>query len=310
MKNFSLLCVEDDVNAQELIKLIVEDDIKQFYQAFDGEEGLKVYEKYRPDIVLTDINMPILNGLNMSKKIREIDDEQPIVIMSAFDDRDTLLDAIEVGISSFIPKPVDTVALMKKLCQITKDIQKKKDDEKSKNKKIKDLHDLAHYDVLTKIPNRFLFDVKFDEAIKRAKIEDSSFILFFIDLDNFKYINDTYGHACGDKVLQTVAKNIKKVIRKEDTFARISGDEFSLIAEDMDDENYINNLAQKILKATSTKIEFDGHDISITCSIGISRFPDDSDRKEDLLRMADTAMYEAKKLGKSKYFYTKGKANG
>jgi len=305
MKNLTLLCVEDDRNAQELIRLIIEDDIKVLFQAFNGKEGLKMYEKYRPDVVLTDIGMPILDGLSMSKKIKEIDDDQPIVIMSAFDDRDTLLDTIEIGINSFIPKPLNTNGLIKKLNQITQDIQKKKDVEKSKNKKIKDLHNLAHYDVLTKVPNRFLFNLKFDEAIKRAKIENNSFILFFIDLDNFKYINDTYGHACGDKVLKTVAKNIKKVIRKEDTFARISGDEFSLITEDVDDENYIDNLAQKILKATSTKIEFEKHDINITCSIGISRFPDDSNSKEDLLRIADSAMYEAKKSGKSKYFYAK-----
>jgi len=307
MKKFTLLYVEDDKHAQEWMKLILEDDLKEFFQAFDGQEGLLMYKKHKPDIVLADINMPVMDGLSMAREIKEIDKHQPILIMSAFDDRDTLLESIDIGIDSFVPKPVNTTQLMQKLQKVVEDIEERLSHKETQQQEMAQLHNLAHYDVLTSIPNRFLFNVRLEKAIRKAKRKHESFVLLFIDLDNFKTINDTYGHGCGDKVLQSVSKNIKKIIRSEDTFARIGGDEFSLIIYGISDKEYIDALASKILKAASKDVEFEGNTVSLTCSIGISRFPDDGDTKQELLHLADTAMYKAKKLGKSTYFYiTKG----
>jgi len=305
LKNFSLLYVEDDTHAQEWMKLVLEDDVKEFLQASNGAEGLEVYKKHKPDIVLSDINMPVMDGLTMAEAIKEIDSDQHVLIMSAFDDRDTLMKAINVGIDFFIPKPIDVEKLMEKLTKIAQNLQNRIDAQKLKEQEMKNLYNLAHYDTLTKIPNRVLFDMRLDEAISKAKRKGTPFSIFFIDLDDFKKINDNYGHAAGDVILQTISENVKKVIRVEDTFARISGDEFSLIIEDMDDDVYIETLAKKILEATSTTIHYYGDDISITCSVGISRFPYDSDSKKELLFLADSAMYKAKQLGKAKYFYVK-----
>jgi len=303
MKNFTLLYVEDDKNAQEWMKLVLEDDVKEFLQAYDGQEALEIYKEKKPDIILSDINMPVLDGLSMAETIKKQDKEQPILIMSAFDDRETLMRAINIGISYFIPKPIDMEKLLDKLNQVAQTIQYKLDAQKLKEQEIANLYNLAHYDNLTQIPNRFLFNLRFDEAISRAKRRKGVFTLFFIDLDNFKNINDTYGHAAGDAVLRSVSKNIKSAIRVEDTFARISGDEFSLIIEDIDDDTYINNLAEKILQATSIPINYHGEEINITCSVGVSRYPKDSDNKKELLYLADSAMYKAKELGKASYSY-------
>jgi diguanylate cyclase (GGDEF)-like protein len=169
--------------------------------------------------------------------------------------------------------------------------------------KIYDTTKLAHYDSLTGTPNRLLFNIKLEQALSRATRNSTNVILFFIDLDNFKNINDTYGHIAGDKILELVSLNIKKIIRSEDTFFRISGDEFSLIIEDVKDRTYLDILSKKILLATSTAISFNGVDISISCSIGISSFPKDSRLKEELIHFADMAMYKAKKNGKSNYVY-------
>jgi diguanylate cyclase (GGDEF)-like protein len=303
INKFTVLYVEDNKEAQNHIKMILENDVKEFYQAHNGEEGLSIYKQKKPDIIISDINMPELDGLSMSHEIKKINKYQPIIIMSAFDDRKTLLRSINIGIDSFVLKPVDIDVLYDKLNTMAEHLQNKIDADNAKKKTIDNLYNLAHYDTLTKLPNRFLFDVKLDEAISKATRNDTKFILFFIDLDNFKGINDTYGHAAGDKVLESVAKNIQDIIRLEDTFARISGDEFSLIIEDIEDNIYINTLADKILEATSKPIEFQDKQISVTCSVGISRFPQDSRLKKDLLHFADTAMYKVKKLGKSKYLY-------
>ncbi len=305
LKNFTLLYVEDDTNAQEWMKLVLEDDVKDFLQAFDGQEGLDMYKTHKPDIILTDINMPQMDGLDMAQQIKQIDKEQPIVIMSAFDDSPTLLRAINMGINFFITKPIDIEKLMDKLQQIAQNLQNKIDAQILREQEIQNLYNLAHYDNLTQIPNRFLFSIKLDEVISRATRKNGTFSLFFIDLDDFKVINDTYGHGAGDAILQSVSENIKKVIRTEDTFARISGDEFSLIIEDIDDTHYLEQMAQKILNAVATPVQYYGDTLQLTCSIGISRFPHDSRSKKELLFLADSAMYKAKQKGKSNYYFEK-----
>jgi diguanylate cyclase (GGDEF)-like protein len=303
LKNFTLLYVEDDIEIQNHIKLIFEDNFKSFYQASSAEEGLHIFKEKNPDIVLTDINMSGLDGLTMAQEIKKIDKYRPIIVMSAFDDKETLIRAINIGIDYFTPKPIDIDILRDKLHLIAHNLQNKIDVENARKKEISDLYNLAHYDTLTKVLNRFLFDIRLDQALSNAKRNNSVVTLFFIDLDNFKTINDRYGHSTGDKILQSVSNNIKKIIRVEDTLARIGGDEFAIIVEDTMDKGYLNNLASKIVNASSFSMVLNGNTITTTCSVGISKFPQDCNTKEDLIHFADIAMYKAKKLGKSKYTY-------
>ncbi len=302
--NFTFLYVEDDPKAQEGLKMILEDDVKEFFQASNGIEGFEIYKRERPDIILTDINMPIMDGITMVKAIKEVDPSQPILMLSAFDDQKTLLEAINIGIDGFLPKPINVATLLQKLNQVSKNLQEKYAKEELTKQKIEHLHDLAYYDSLTNLPNRFFFNIRLEEALQKAKKENGKITLFFIDLDGFKNINDNYGHAAGDTILRSVAKNIQNIIREKDTFARISGDEFALIVEGMHEQNYINKLAQRVLDAIAEKINFDGDTIGVTCSIGISQYPNDCTTKDSLLRLADKAMYKAKEDGKSQYRYS------
>lgn len=303
INNFTLLFVEDDRDTQDSMELMLGSDVKEFYQAYDGEEGLKLYKEKKPDIILTDVNMPLLDGLSMTEKIKEIDKNIPIIIMSAFDDRKTLLRAINIGVDFFTLKPVNTDLLYEKLNIIAHHLQNEIDVQKARQKELDNLYTLAHYDELTKVPNRFLFNMKLDQALSRAKRKNETFALFFIDLDDFKNINDSYGHLAGDAILQHVSYSVQKVIRTEDTLARISGDEFSLIVEDIDDREFIENLAKKVIDAVATPLEFDQHTLSISCSVGISRFPQDAQDKTELIHLADTAMYKAKTSGKSAFAF-------
>ncbi len=304
LKNFTLLFVEDDKGAQEQMKMLLEDDLKEFYQAFDGKEGLSVYEEKQPDIILTDIVLTSLNGLEMSKKIKQMNNEQPIIIMSAFDEKETLLEAINSGIDYFLPKPVDIDILYNRLNIIAQNLQNKIDAQKLRQKEIQMLHALAHYDTLTQVANRHLFSIKLDEAISRANRNNTTLALFFIDLDKFKKINDSYGHSAGDTVLRSVTKNITKTVRLEDTFARIGGDEFALIVENVNSQNETDTLAKKIIEAVSVPINFKEKSLHITCSIGISLYPNQSRSKEELLHLGDMAMYEAKKEQTSNFVYS------
>ncbi len=306
LSNFTLLYIEDNIDAQNYLQLIFEDDLKEIYIASDGKEGLKAYKEKRPDIVLTDINMPKMDGFSLIKEIKKIDKDQPIVVISVFDDRDNILKAINMCSNGFVPKPIDMEFLYEKLTSIAQYLQEKIDTKKQKIMEMESLYKLAHYDTLTKIPNRFLFEIILEKAINKAKRYDGELTLFFIDLDSFKSINDTYGHKAGDVVLQSVANNIKKVIRSEDTFARRSGDEFLLLVEGVNDKSALDKFAKKILEKASHPIEYMDKLINITLSIGISRFPFDTDSKEELIHFADIAMYKAKHSGKNNYiFFTK-----
>ena len=157
----------------------------------------------------------------------------------------------------------------------------------------------AHYDILTGLPNRILFTDRLTQTIKTAKRHKAGFALFFIDLDKFKNINDSLGHDVGDKVLKAVGKRLKNHIRKEDTLARLSGDEFTLIMDDLHQPKDASLLAEKILKALAEPMYIDENTLYVTGSIGISLYPQDATDAQYLLKYADTAMYKAKEEGRN-----------
>jgi diguanylate cyclase (GGDEF)-like protein/PAS domain S-box-containing protein len=168
------------------------------------------------------------------------------------------------------------------------------------------LHDLAYYDALTGLPNRELFQNRLHEAIKLAQRTNKKLAVMFLDLDNFKNINDSLGHLAGDQLLRRVASALSDCIRSTDTVARFGGDEFMVMLVDLEQPRDIRNLADKILSAMEKPIELeDGNVLYISSSIGISVYPDDGLDAESLLKNADTAMYRAKDSGKKTFkFYT------
>jgi len=123
LDHFTLLYVEDDKNTQDTMKQILENEVKTFYQAYNGEEGLALYKEKKPDIILTDINMPVMSGLDMASTIKSIDRTQPIVITSAFDEKNILFDALNIGIDGFVIKPVDIALLIEKLESVSENLQ-------------------------------------------------------------------------------------------------------------------------------------------------------------------------------------------
>lgn len=161
------------------------------------------------------------------------------------------------------------------------------------------LWDLAHFDVLTGLPNRTLFHKKLSIALERATEQHHSLAVMILDLDGFKDVNDTQGHDVGDLVLQRVAENVQAKLGEGDVFARLGGDEFVLLVDYFGKAANVDLLIGKILALFKHKIIAAGHEFSLTTSIGVSFFPEHGESSRDLLRNADTAMYEAKKSGRN-----------
>jgi len=166
------------------------------------------------------------------------------------------------------------------------------------------LFHLAHYDSLCDLPNRLLFYDRLKQAISRSRRADNRIAVMFMDLDGFKQVNDEFGHGVGDELLQQVSKRIVSILRDTDTIARIGGDEFTLIINDISSISSIESIAEKILSEIQESYTLHDHVFSISASIGISLFPDDSDDMNMLVKQADIAMYKAKKEGKNRFkFY-------
>ncbi|NPA58313.1 MAG: PAS domain S-box protein [Aquificae bacterium] len=171
---------------------------------------------------------------------------------------------------------------------------------KHKEKKLKDL---AYYDNLTKLPNRVYLMSKIRSAVEKAKLDGTKSALFFLDLDGFKQVNDTYGHEVGDKLLQEVAKRLRGSVRKDDFVARLGGDEFVILIEGVSDREVLEKIAKKIINSMGEPFFIDGKEIRIGTSIGISIMPDDAKDGETFLKHADFAMYRSKQRGKNRYTF-------
>ena len=159
------------------------------------------------------------------------------------------------------------------------------------------LHHEAYHDTLTGLPNRHLFEDRLKQALSRAARHGENFSLVYLDLDNFKDINDSYGHAVGDEVLRTTATQLKACIRHEDTVARLGGDEFALILLDIHHHHDIEIVLTKILKSLAKGVDLGKQRIPILASIGVGIFPEDGLDSESLMMRADFAMYKAKSDG-------------
>lgn len=166
------------------------------------------------------------------------------------------------------------------------------------------LSEIAHFDPITHLPNRLSFENQIERVLLNHKYEDSKFALMYIDLDNFKYVNDTFGHHVGDLLLARTGERLRKSLRRADFIARLGGDEFVVIMSDFTDDSIINDVAGKILTALKTPFSLEGREVFVGASIGITICPTNGKDSETLKRQADSAMYLAKNLGKNTFqFY-------
>ncbi|MDH4284856.1 MAG: EAL domain-containing protein, partial [Gallionellaceae bacterium] len=161
----------------------------------------------------------------------------------------------------------------------------------------------ANYDELTLLPNRRLFFDRLEQEIKKARRSQTQVALVFVDLDNFKEINDSYGHEWGDRLLKEAAQRIQTCVREVDTVARLGGDEFTVVLPYVKSNREVDRVAQKIVDSLSAPFNLGENQGYVSASIGITVFPFDGDSSVVLLRNADQAMYEAKRLGKNRFSY-------
>jgi len=249
------------------------------------------------DAVILDLcksNMPSSKSVHT---INELLDEIPIIILSDDDDQVAAVEALNAGAQDYLVRAnTDGQALVR---AIRFAIERKRTEQR--------LQALLHYDTLTHLPNRELLLDRLTQSIAAATRQQTMVALLLLDLDRFKLVNDTLGHAFGDKLLCNVAEQVQTCIRESDTLARLGGDEFVVILTGVKGAQDAAKVASKITRQLSRPIVIEGHEAFVTASIGISLFPNDGLDKNTLITNADVAMYRAKEEGRNHFqFYTFG----
>lgn len=415
MKNISVLYVEDDADIRRHLAEFLRRRVGKLYIASNGQEGLELWRQHRPEVVVTDIMMPVMGGLKMAELIQRENPSVPIIVTTALNETESFLKAIDLGIDKYVIKPINTELLLHAIqksawgvkagleiqlaatvfdassdaiiitdsdnsiisvnaafCEITgysaqdvigqtpeilnsgrhdigfyhamwRDLletgrwsgevwNRRKNGEIfaelltinavrnyrgeishyvsifadiTEHKQTEEhMRHLAHYDALTNLPNRTLFNDRLGQALINAQRDNGKAAVMFLDLDRFKNINDTLGHGIGDLLLQEVAVRLTGCVRQGDTVSRLGGDEFVVLLPELNDEKDARLVAQKLLNAAVFPMVLEGRELHISASIGISYYPMDGANAETLMKNADVAMYRAKEEGRNNFqFY-------
>jgi diguanylate cyclase (GGDEF)-like protein len=375
LKNLICLYVEDEEQIRESFTLMIKRYFKEVITAKNGQEGFEKFKKHSPDIVISDIRMPVMDGIKMVTEIKSLKPDSFVIFITAFSDLEYLKAAIELGVEGYITKPIDKHKLLQKLNSLATIIKQKRDIEeflkllqevfdkqpnptlliengeiKLINKAFKllfpdidsldkmldvlkidfnkhqqeisfclnekpitfkvtiqqlnnsllitfdDISNLEKEiltDQLTKLYNRKIID----KILETDLFEKKCAILF--DIDNFKNINDTYGHPVGDIVLKEISDIIRRSVRKKDIIVRWGGEEFLILLSDIESIEIAKKIAEfireRIEKYNFTKV---GH---VTCSFGVfCQKINNKNDFEELIKKADTALYKAKEKGKNR----------
>jgi diguanylate cyclase (GGDEF)-like protein/PAS domain S-box-containing protein len=431
----TILIVDDDPQVRKLLEMLLQLEGYETCIAANGEEALAMVKHTPPDLILLDIMMPGMDGCQVASQLKSRAETSsiPIIVLTALNDRDARISALEAGVEEFLSKPVDraelwlrvrnllrlktigdllqrhSLNLESQVRQRTADLQqfrtamdvtadaiilvnrsavrfiefntatttmlgytreelmqlspealtgtsmddllvlydgiisgqfanqlietqlRRKDgtfvqveirrqayrseddwiivgvvrditDRKEADKRL--LH-MAHYDALTGLPNRTLFYSTLQAALAQAEERGWQIAVLFIDLDHFKNVNDTLGHATGDELLRQISNRLMHCVRIRDTVGRLGGDEFGLILVMEDGQKGATAAVDKIREVLRDPFYLNNHEIPVTVSIGITLYPDDDTSPDTLIKYADTAMYRAKKAGRDNYrFFT------
>lgn len=290
-----VLVVDDDPALRLVMRHAMQHNGYKVVEAGNGLEAIRETLRHNPDLVLMDAVMPEMDGFRATAELKSLVEyvDTPILMVTALEDEHSVEQAFIAGACDYITKPVNWVVLKQRVKRLI-----------SASHADKKIRHLAYHDTLTGLPNRLLFIDRMDQAISRAIRESNRFALIFIDIDHFKMINDSMGHAAGDVLLTTVTSRLTSALRRTDTISRLGGDEFTVIVENINEPEDAGLVANSLLEALAKPILIDEREVRISGSIGIALYPDDGTSFGNLLKNADAAMYRAKDLGRNMFqFY-------
>lgn len=293
----TVLLIEDNPGDIRLIREMLDDGSEALFRldcVNRLSQGLEYLSTRSPGLVLLDLSLPDSLGFDTFLKVYAHSPKVPIIVLTGNDDQTIALTAVKTGAQDYLIKGKLDRELLLRSMQYS--IERKRYQEQ--------LEYQANYDALTGLPNRNLLHDRLRQSVF-AQRHVRAIGVVFLDIDHFKFVNDSLGHNTGDKLLKQVAARLTETVRDGDTVARLGGDEFILILNDQTGQDVIYRAMQRIISKVAEPLNVDGHELLVTCSAGISLYPQDGPDVETLLRNADAAMYQAKEKGRNNFqFYT------
>ncbi|MFV1985329.1 MAG: EAL domain-containing protein [Thiohalomonadales bacterium] len=254
-------------------------------------------------IMLLDLNLPDGSGIRILNKAHQVVPDMPIIIITNEEDDELAIKVVKSGAQDFIVKNTFDASLLFR--SIRHAIERKRLWVKLAQTEKRE-HFLATRDILTGLPNRYTYNERLKRGLSYCNRYGGKLAVMFLDLDRFKFVNDTLGHKVGDILLIDVAKRIQTCLRETDIVARIGGDEFIFLLPKIDQSLNAAKVAKHILKVLNAPFSIEEQEIYISASIGIALYPSDGKSATRLIKNADLAMYSAKESGRNKYdFFTK-----
>ena len=310
LRDATVMMVDDEPTTIEVIQALLETEgYRRFVTTAQSNRAMDLLASENPDAVLLDLHMPEVTGFDIlafarrDSRYRHI----PIIVLTSSNDSETKLRALQLGATDFLAKPVDPseLALRLRNTLAAKAYQDR----------------LTYYDTLTGLPNRRMFMDRLIWSLRCAKRDGTGGAVLHIDLDYFQKINDTLGHAVGDRLLIGIGQRLLQCVPGVDTgsatdgnesqaiLARVGGDEFNVLLPEMARIENAALMAGNILAAMKEPFEVDGHEVFITPSIGVAVFPSDGEASDTLLKHAGVAMNQAKQHGRNTYEFYSTKMN-
>lgn len=298
-----LLLLEDNVDAAASLAeaLTLLDRNYEIRRVTQLREAEAIVQKERLEVALIDLTLPDADGCDAAVALRRVAPELPLVALTGKNFEQIALELVRIGVQDYLQKGTTSVQRIHQVLQLAVE----------RHRQESALRRAASFDALTGVLNRSELFRQLGKAISHASRSVYRGAVMVIDIDDFKQINDTFGHKAGDLVLKDLAARLAAVARAGDSLGRLGGDEFVLVLEGLRSRDDAAAAARKASETTNYELEFDGHRVPVSTSIGVAVFPDQAEEPDMLLELADRAMYAAKRRGKRQYcFYTQRQVNG
>lgn len=305
----SILVIDDDTALRRSVVAYLQDSGYQVHEASGGQEGLRLFDRLHPDLVLTDLMMPELDGLAVVTAIKHTSPDTPVVVISGNGSVNYAIETVRQGAWDYITKPIhDFSALEQVIARVHEraaDIVAKRYRQEALERSVADhalkLQQLSSVDPLTGLPMRQQLRELFDMIVRRDDFSCDLFVIL-LDLDNLKSVNKTFGHEAGDQLLVETAKRLQQHESATVTVGRLGADQFVLMVTDCCE---VHACIQGLRRVLAPPYNLTGVEVFITACLGIAVFPHDGESLDSLLQHANAALSQAKLLGSDKYaFYS------
>jgi diguanylate cyclase (GGDEF)-like protein len=291
-----LLVDDNEDNVRLLQQLLQHAGYTHVYTTTDPHQVVPLHSHDRFDLIVLDLLMPGMDGFEVMEALKEIEKEY-LPVLAVTGEADHKLRALQAGAKDFVSKPFDWDEVLMRVHNMLE--VRLLHDEAREHARL--LESLALQDPLTGLANRRLLPERVWMAIAHARRNRSAMAVVYLDLDGFKDVNDTLGHAAGDLLLKTVAARLLGAVREEDTVARVGGDEFMIALWHVIGVDDTAMVAEKLVNAIAQPYEIEGRTVTVTISAGASIYPVHGEDADALMKSADLALYKAKHAGKNTF---------